>query len=79
MVVEPCVFSPRDHLREPEVEDLDVAVLREEHVFGLQIAMDELFVVRRGQAARSLHRDLDRRAGRPPPCDLAEDVLTWVG
>src|SRR5262249_1653596 len=51
-------------LRETEVEDLDAPVFREEHVLGLQIAMDDALVVRGRQAAGDLHAVLDRLADR---------------
>ncbi len=37
--------------RQAEVEDLDAAVAREEDVLGLEVAVDDALVVRRGQAA----------------------------
>ena len=49
-----------DSLRHAEVEDLDVAVLRHEHVFRLQVAMDHALPVRRGKAVDGLERVVER-------------------
>ena len=60
-----------------EVEDLDLAVIGQEHVLGLEIAMDDALVVRRAKAASDLNRHLNglahphagsghRVAERPP-------------
>ena len=51
-------------LRESEVEDLDAPVSGEEQVFGLEIAMDDPFFVRRREPARDLHRVVERLADR---------------
>ena len=51
-------------LRETEVEDLDAPVLRQEQVLGLQVAVDDPLLVRRGEAPRDLHRVVDRLAHR---------------
>ena len=53
-------------LRQPEVEDLDAAVLRHEHVLRLQVAVDDALLVRRGQAVGDLHGEVDGLAGREP-------------
>ena len=50
--------------RQAEVENLDLAVLEQEDVLGLQVAMDEALVVRGGEPARDLHGDVDRLAHR---------------
>ena len=49
-----------DSLRHAEVEDLDVAVLRHEHVLRLQVAMDHALLVRRGKAVDDLERVVER-------------------
>ena len=41
-------------LREAEVEDLHVTILRHEHVLGLQVPVDDPLLVGRGEAARDL-------------------------
>ena len=48
----------------PEVQDLRAALAREEDVVRLQIAVDDVPLVGRGQAARDLRAVLDRLAGR---------------
>ena len=49
---------------ETEVENLDLPVFQEEHVLQFQIAVDDPFLVRRGQSAGNLHRDLERLLDR---------------
>ena len=73
-------------LREAEVEDLDAAVPRHEDVLGLQVAVDDPFLVRRGEAVGDLDRLFDRlahrqrAAGKPGPQRLAfEQLLDDVG
>ena len=55
-------------LRQPEVEDLDAAVLRDEEVLGLQVPVDDALVVRGGETLRDLDGVVDRacdaRGGR---------------
>src|SRR6185295_18061438 len=51
-----------DLLGEPEVEDLETPVLRDEHVLGLQIAVDDSFVVGGREAARELEGEVEREA-----------------
>ena len=51
-------------LRQAEVEDLDPAVAGEEHVLGLQVAVDDALLVRGGEAARDLERVVERLARR---------------
>ena len=46
-------------LGEAEVEDLDLAVVRDEHVLGLQVAVDDALLVGRRQPVRDLGADLD--------------------
>ena len=64
------------HLREPEVEDLEAPVLRDEEVVRLQVPMDDPFLVGGREAVRDLDRPVDRLAGRHPrPRDrLAEGL-----
>ena len=47
-------------LRETEVEDLHEAVLRDHDVLGLQVAVDDAGLVRLREAARDLHREIER-------------------
>ena len=47
-----------------EVEDLDAAVAGQEDVLGLQVAVDDAFLVRGGQAEGDLAGDLDGACGR---------------
>jgi hypothetical protein len=54
----------RGRRRQPEVENLRLAVADEKHVLRLQVAMDDALLVRRRQAARDLRRDVDRRLHR---------------
>jgi hypothetical protein len=49
---------------EAEVEHLDLPRAEQEHVLGLQVAVDDALLVRRGQPARDLEGDLDGLAGR---------------
>jgi hypothetical protein len=50
----------RADLRQPEVENLDATVVRDEHVFGLQIAMRDAARMRRGKARGNLRCIVDR-------------------
>ncbi len=54
-------------LGQSEVEDLDSAVLRDEEVLGLQVAVDDPFLVRGRQALRDLPRVVERLAKREAP------------
>ena len=45
--------------REAEVEKLDLAIARNEDVFGLEIAMKDAAVVRGGQATANLRRSVE--------------------
>jgi hypothetical protein len=51
-------------LRETEVENLDLAVVGDKQILGFEIAMHDPFVVRRGETARRLHRDVNGLAQR---------------
>ena len=42
------------HARQTEVEDLDAVVVRDQQVLGLQIAMDDAFLVRGSESLRDL-------------------------
>ena len=53
--------------REAEVEDLDAAVPRHEHVVGLQVAVDDALGVRGGETERHLRRVVGRLAERERP------------
>ena len=67
--VSPSVSTPSGalHLREAEVEDLDPAVAGQEHVVGLEVAVDDVLAVRRGEAVRDAGRDLGGLARRDRP------------
>ena len=60
--------------REAKVQDLHLAVVQQEDVLGLQVAMDDPLVVRRGKTASHLDRALRRLADRerPPRQPLAQ-------
>ena len=72
-----------DDPREAEVEHLHVAVGADHDVFGLDVAVDDAGGVRRGQRARHLPPDvnrrrerlraLDERPQRPPVDELLDD------
>ncbi len=47
-------FRGLDPLRQPEVQDLDVTVPRDEHVLGFQVPVDDPVLVRRREALRDL-------------------------
>jgi hypothetical protein len=51
-----------DQLRDPEVEDLDVAVPGDEDVGGLEVAVDDPLLVGSGESLGDLGPDLDRLA-----------------
>ena len=53
-----------DQLGQAEVEDLDAAVIGEEDVVGLEVAVNDPLVVRRGEPVRDLSRVIDRLARR---------------
>ena len=52
-------------LRQAEVEDLDDPIGAEEHVLGLQVAVDDAARVRGGETARDLLGHIERLARRP--------------
>jgi hypothetical protein len=52
-----------------EVEDLDPSVPCHEEVLGLQVAVDDPFLVRRGEAPGDLRGEVDRLACRQRPGD----------
>ena len=53
-------------LRQAEVEDLHAAVVRDEDVLGLEVAVDDPLLVRGGEAVGDLERVVDRAARREP-------------
>ena len=58
-------------LRQSEVQNLHPPVLGDEQVLRFQIAMDNAFLMRRGQPARNLHSVINRLAHRQTaPLDL---------
>ena len=57
-----------DCFRQPEVENLHVPVAQQHDVLGLQIAMDDAAIVRGGETARDLHRDVGALARGSGPC-----------
>ena len=50
----PPRFQGLDPLGQPEVEDLDVPVPRDEHVLGLEVPVDDSALVRRRESLRDL-------------------------
>ena len=75
----------RGQFRDAEVEDLGAAVAREKDVLGLEVTVDDAFVMRRGEPLRDLQRGVDgaarrERAAREPVAqglalkELADDV-----
>ena len=77
-------------LRQPEVQDLRHAVLREKNVLGLQVAMDDAEIVCGGQTVRYLHGDPQQRfhrdrtvrgqlAQRPPLDEFHGEIRHTVG
>ena len=54
-------------LREAEVEDLDAALSRHEEVLGLQVPVDDPFLVSGGEALGDLNGVVDRLAWREAP------------
>ncbi len=59
---------------DPEVGDLRAALLVEDHVVGLQIAVDHPAAVREARGVQDLDDDVDRRRGGHRPA-LAHDRL----
>ena len=41
-------------MREAEIENLNVTVLHDKQILGLEVAMDDAFLVRRGEPMRDL-------------------------
>ena len=56
----------RLHLREAEVEDLETALLRDEEVVGLDVAMNDALLVRGGEHVEQLLADLEHVRERKP-------------
>ncbi len=66
---EACGLLGAERFREPEVEHLHLAVGRELHVRGFEIAVHDAFFVRRLERVRDLARDLDRLGHGDRPAD----------
>ena len=70
--------SRAERLRDAEVEHLDLARARHEHVLGLEIAVDDAELVRAGERARDRQHQLDdarrrqQRAAPNAPIDVAQ-------
>ena len=65
-------------LGEAEVEDLDAAVVGDEEVFGLEVAVDDAFQVRGREPMGDLQRAVDCLARREPPaCELRPERLAF--
>ena len=65
-------------LRQAEVEDLDVAVLRDEEVLGLQVPVNDALLVRGGKTLRDLERVIDGLLLRNRTCvELAPQRLAF--
>jgi hypothetical protein len=54
-------FGPDHAPRDPKVEDPDPAVLSDQHVAGLEVAVDQLDRVGRGQASAGGDQDIENR------------------
>ena len=67
-------------LGDAEVEDLGVALGGDQHVVGLEVAVDDADRVRRGERRQHLGHDLDQAAerDRAGPHDLGEGVALDV-
>ena len=75
-----CIASGGDPQGEAEVEDLDVAVLRDEQVLGLQVAMDDSPGMRGRQPSRDLRRVIGGLArGQRPGGELLAERLALRG
>ena len=63
-------------LGQSEVEDLDAAVFGDEDVVRLEVAVNDAFLVGRGEAVRDLHAVADREPERqrPAPHSLGEGL-----
>ena len=66
-------------LREPEVDDLDLAALRQENVARFDVAVDDAGLVSPSEASRHLHDDLHslihrKGATRDPSVERASRV-----
>ena len=67
-----------DSLRQAEIENLDVVVLRHEHVLGLQIAVEDPPFVGGGEALRNLKGVVDRLVlGNRSGVELAAQSLSF--
>ena len=58
------ICGQRDLARQAEVEDLDVAVFRDEDVLGLEVPVDDPLLVCRGETSCDLRSDVERLARR---------------
>ena len=63
----PAVRVPVGESRQAEVEDLDAALVGDEHVLGLDVAVDDALRVGGGEATRDLHREHQRLLLRRRP------------
>ena len=59
VLVAPRMIRRRRLPRETEVENLHLAVVEQEDVLGLEVAMDQTFGVGSAEAARDLDGDVD--------------------
>ena len=68
-----------EHLRQAEIDDLHVAVMRQHDVGGLEIAMHDARAVRGGQPGGDIARDARRLAdGQRPALDALPQRLAVV-
>ena len=65
-----------ERARDAEVRDLDLALLAEQDVLRLDVAVDEAVVVREGQPVRDVERELERAPQRQRPG--ADDQILQV-
>jgi hypothetical protein len=70
----PAPVAVREQAREPEVDHPDAAVGRQDHVLGLQVAVDDPGGVPGLHAARHVERDPHRLADRDGPVEPAPQV-----
>jgi hypothetical protein len=65
----------RQALRDAEVEDLDVAALRQRDVARFEIAVHDALLVRRGESVRDLPRDVEHLREREARVRIPRDQL----
>ncbi len=66
-----AVAVAKQQLRQPEIENFGVAVVRHHDVLGLQIAVDDVGLMRARQSVRNLNHQIDQR----PELSFALDAV----